>query len=179
MSERNLSAKSTAAPREIEPWKLQMAKRRIRSFHIPRDDREDALHDLVVELLQHRFDPSQDGGGSESTAVFALIDNRLKMMLRSGGRARRRMETFRAQYALDDEETFQAVEDPAPLMNDEVRAAVAGLEPGLREIATRLARGQSISAIAKETGRGWHTIERSITQIRRVFEAKELGAWLR
>ncbi len=178
MAASNQPHKSTATPREIESWKLELAQSRIRFFRIPKDDREDALHDLIVELIQHRFDPAQPNGAKESTAVFALIDNRLKMMLRSEGRARRRMEKYQAQYAAgSDEDTFLAVDDPTPL-NIDVRSAVAGLEPSQRDIALRLARGQSIAAIARELGCGWHAVERSIVEIRHMFEAKGLDAWL-
>jgi len=164
--------------REIEQWKLDLAMSRIRFFHFPKDEWEDLLHDLVVDILLFEFDPLRSNGAKESTVIFAMVDKRLKMMMRTRNRSRQRMRQYQAeQTAGASEDAFLAFEDITPLSMD-VRAAMGTLSPCQQDIIHRLAKGQSVTHIARHLHCGWHTLERTLAGIRRRFDAMGLRAWM-
>ncbi|MBI5724305.1 MAG: sigma-70 family RNA polymerase sigma factor [Planctomycetes bacterium] len=165
-------------PHELEQWKLDLALSRIRFYHFPKDDWDDILHELAVDILKFKFDPQRSNGAKESTVIFAMVDKRLKMMMRTRKRERQRMRQYQVnQTDGTDEDTFMAVEDSTP-MNMDVRNAMETLTPQQQDVIRRLAGGQSVKQIASHLNCGWHTIDRIIAEVRRRFDAMGLRGWV-
>jgi hypothetical protein len=155
---------------EVPQWKVNLALGRIRAFGFPKDDWQDVLQDVVVDIMKFRFDAARANGAKESTALCAVVNNRLMSIMR--GRERLRDRTLQHAAAVS-----VLYEDRTELELD-VRMVVASLAPFAQAVCTGLARGDSRHQIALALGCGWYKVDRAVEAIRARFEELDLEDWL-
>lgn len=176
----------------IEQWKVDLiverAKRRgFRTQHI-----DDAVQEIVLELLKFTFDVEKSNGATEKTVVTSIIDRRLKMMRRGERRYVRRIEVIRRQLGVEEDSDDSGVRrglklDSAILEHDandqasltiDCTAAIESLPPAAQTICRRLAAGCSLRELAAELGCDWHTAQKRVAAARVQFERAGIGVWL-
>jgi len=155
---------------KVPQWKVNLALGRIRAFGFPKDEWQDVLQELVVDLMAFRYDPAKANGAKESTALCSVVNNRLMTIVRGRERSRARLRRHGAVVPT-------AYEDRTPLRLD-VRTVVASLTPFERAVCAGLARDDSRHQIAQALGRGWHTVDRAIGAIQARFEELGMEDWL-
>jgi len=151
----------------VEPWKAKLIVSRAKRMRFPQDDIEDVQQEIILDVLDFRYDPAKSGGATEKTALIALIDNRLKNIIRSRERCR--------QHVRPCEEEVDPNHNPVPACITAVDVGMASesLSPGEHLVCRALSQGDSKHDIAKMLGCGWHTVDRIIGRIRGHF--KELN----
>lgn len=161
----------------VKPWKVRLVLERARRLGVPRHAWDDALQEIVPHVARFRYDPDRHNGAKEATGLIALVDKRLKMLLRQMARERRREWRY-----VDGR--GQAAGGPDPHRHDgaalrlDIRAALAGLSSHELYICCRLSEGGRISQIARDLGASWHRVERLIVGLRGRFEAMGLDGYL-
>jgi RNA polymerase sigma factor (sigma-70 family) len=164
----------------IETWKVKLAVSRIRAFRLPKDEWEDALQDIAIAILQFRFDPTKANGAKESTALCSLINNILRMTVRLKERDRRRLDKYASgqSHAFDQETGEPIAEDSPASLRMDVAAAVKAMTSFERSVCTRLCRGDSMKAIAKQLRCDRGRIRRTVATIRRRMRQAGIDGWL-
>ena len=155
---------------KVPQWKVNLTLGRIRAFGFPKDEWQDVLQDVVVDIMKFRFDAARANGAKESTALCAVVNNRLMSIMR--GRERSRDRTRRHAAAVPF-----LYEDRTELQLD-VRSVVASLAPFEQTVCAGLARGDSRHQIALALGCGWYKVDRAVEAIRARFEELGLEDWL-
>jgi len=161
----------------VERWKVRLVLRRARRLGVPRGEWDDALQEIVPHVARFRYDPGQSNGATESTALIALVDNRLKMLLRQKTREERREKRYAARRGLAADGPDPHRHDAAALRLD-VHTALAGLSSHELLVCRRLSEGGRISQIARDLGASWHRVERMVVGLRGVFGAMGLDGYL-
>jgi RNA polymerase sigma factor (sigma-70 family) len=176
----------------IEQWKadliVERAKRRgFRTQHI-----DDAVQEIVLELLKFTFDIEKSNGAKEKTVVTSIIDRRLKMMRRGERRYMRRIEEVRRQMGVEEDSDEPGLRgrlklDSSLLEHDandqasltiDCAAAIASLPAQDQGICRRLAAGCSFRELAAELGCDWHTAQKRVAATRAQIERAGIGVWL-
>ena len=67
---------------------------RAKRLGIRRHDLEDAQQEIVLDVLDFRFDAAKSNGACERTALTSLIDRRLMTMLRAKRRYAQRVQSL-------------------------------------------------------------------------------------
>lgn len=155
----------------VEQWKVDLIVRRARRMGFRRDELPDIQQEIVMDVLEFRYDPARSNGAKERTVLQTLIDNCLRHIKRTAMRDRAKVERFRDRV----EETYDATEQELAL---DVRDAVADLPPRERDVCRALADGCSRHEIARQLGCGWHTVDRLIRRIRDHFQKIGLDGWV-
>jgi DNA-binding NarL/FixJ family response regulator len=161
----------------VERWKVRLVLRRARRLGLPRDGWDDVLQEIIPHVARFRFAPEQHNGAKESTGLTALVDKRLKMLVRQATRERRREKRYVDGRGLTADGPDTRRHDAAALRLD-VRTALADLSSHELFICRRLSEGRRISQIARELGASWHRVERMVEGLRRRFEAMGLNGYL-
>ncbi len=156
----------------VEPWKVELIISRAKCMGFRRDEIDDVQQELILDVMNFRYDVAKSNGATETTALIALIDNRLKKLVRAQSRYRARIDQLR-------EEAEHSYE---PMTADEraidMRDAIAALPPRERDVCRALADGCSRHEIARQLGCGWHTVDRLIRRIRDHFQKIGLDGWV-
>ena len=76
----------------IDDWKVELFRMCAKRLGIRRHDLEDVQQEIVLDVLDFRFDAAKSNGACERTALTSLIDRRLMTMLRGKRRYSRRQE---------------------------------------------------------------------------------------
>jgi RNA polymerase sigma factor (sigma-70 family) len=176
----------------IEQWKVDLiverAKRRgFRTQHI-----DDAVQEIVLELLKFTFDVEKSNGAAEKTVVTSIVERRLKMMRRGERRYSRRIEAVRRQMGVNDDSDEPSSRehlklDRAILKHDandqaslklDCAAAIGALPATTQTICRRLAAGHSLRELAAELGCDWHTAQKRVAAAREQLERMGMSVWL-
>ena len=152
----------------VEPWKARLIVERAKRLRIPWHQWPDIQQEIIFDVIGFRFDPARSNGAKLSTLLTAIIDNRLKMILRTAARYESRTSQPRSEV----------FEDTTALRLD-VRQAMTSLSPRQKAVCLRLSRGESISQIARVLGCGRATVRRLKDSIRDQFTAMGLDGWVR
>ena len=148
----------------VEPWKLNLIISRAKRLGLRGEDIQDIQQELVLDVMQFRYDRAKSNGATEATALTALIDNYLKKLLRSDARYRGHLDQFSRQ----EKRSYDPVPDEQQAID--VQDAIGALSEQERMVCHALDQGQSKSQIARTLGCGWHTVDRLIHRIRRHLE---------
>ncbi len=164
----------------IETWKVKLVVSRIQAFRLPKDEWEDALQDVAVAILQFRFDQAKANGAKESTALCSLINNILRMTLRSKQRDRRRLDEYasRQSHAFDQETGEPLAADSPAALRMDIAAAVKAMTPFERNICKRLSRGEPMTAIAQHLHCDRGRVRRTVAAIRRRMALAGIDGWM-
>lgn len=167
----------------IEPWKVQLIAWRARRTGLKGHDLEDALQQIVMQLIEFRYDPTKVEQATEKTALISVIDKQLAMIRRRESRHRRKLEGLKRRTLLgggdqvDRQPAFSAEERAMSLTTD-VREAIAELPPLAQNICDGLLNGDSVRQISDRLGMSWRAVHRQICGIRGYFEFIGIGGWI-
>jgi RNA polymerase sigma factor (sigma-70 family) len=155
----------------VESWKAALVQSRAKRFGIPRHEWPDLEQEIVLELMEFRFDATKANGASEATAVTSVIDNRLLMFLRRTKTRCRRAEDLRA----DETESVRESEGESACAVMDVQRALATLPATEQVVCAALSRGNSMRKIAAALGCSRASVERMVQAIRYQFERMGLS----
>ena len=124
-------------------WKIRLIVRRSRRYGFRSDQINDILQEIVLDVIKFQYIPSISNGATEKTALTALIDNRLRKMIRSAGREKNRIEKIQ-----QDQHTTDHSDNHTALQLD-VLDAVTSLDDFKKSICSLLANGYSENQIAQ------------------------------
>ena len=187
----------------LDDFTVRLIKRKARQLvdraGFTRDDREDIEQDLTVDLL-HRLPKFDATRASLHTFVARLVEHGVARLIeqREAPIRHHRMCTcslddwvegedggrIRRGELLDQDTYFASTGQPSTPIADRVAARVelqrvfAMLPPELRELSTRLADGQTITEISRETGISRGALYDHLSRIRKVAEKAGLRALL-
>jgi RNA polymerase sigma factor (sigma-70 family) len=155
----------------VDTWKVKLIVQRAKRHGFKPHEIPDALQEVVLVLLEFKYDPEQAKGATERTALTTVIDNRLKKMKRSAARYRKHVE------CLGQDATEFSHEEVKPLAMD-VADVVAELSAREQVVCRGLADGLSKSQLAQQMGCGWHTIDRIVRSLRERFAQLGIDGWV-
>ena len=165
----------------VERWKVDLIVGRAKRLGFRRHDLEDAVQEIILDVINFEFEPDRSNGATEATALTSLIDNRLKALLRT----KRRYQKLQERAAEEQQHVGCCCEgEPAVLLEDQqqlvldVRQAIAQLPAQEQTACLALSQGNSVSAIAKQLVCCWPTANRIVSRIREHFEAIGLDGWI-
>ena len=163
----------------VEIWKIELIVRRAKRLGIRQHELEDAQQEIVLDVIEFRFEEAKSNGGCERTVLTSLIDRRLMTMARTKKRYEKHVGPMPAEVRKDGErEPFTEPIKQQSLEMD-VREAISVLSSEEQSVCAALADGESIAEIARRMGRSWHAANTIVARIRRHFEVIGLDAWIR
>ncbi len=153
----------------IASWKVERIRYRAKHVGLTGHDFDDAVQEIVLYLFtEFKHDHSRS---SDRTATSIVINNRLKMFLRSRRRYRKMIEK-----AAEPEKT-ETPQGQIQLALD-IQELYATMSPEEQTICVSLSEGYSANEIASR----WHChpskIQRIIKRIRQLFQERGMQAWL-
>jgi len=155
----------------IEKWKVETIIHRAKMMGFRAHELPDVTQEIVLKLLDFKYDPSHSGGATERTAVTTVIDHHLRKLRRSATRYGAHIERLgRSASEFSREEVDLRAMDVADV--------VAKLTPREQEVCRRLAEGLTKEQIAQEFGWSWHTVNRIVNRLREHFREIGLGGWV-
>jgi len=155
----------------LDDWKFDLIVTRAKCHGFHDHEIDDAIQEVVLDVLAFRYDPAQSNGATESTALTTVIDNRLRMIRRAELRHHKRIERFKLHHGVDESRDRypQPTEDKtAPLIVD-VREAIAKLPPKQQQLCKTLMTGETLADVARRKGGDWHVAARMLAHVRRHF----------
>jgi len=155
----------------VEQWKVDLIVGRAKCMGFRNDEIPDIQQEIILDVLEFRYDPTKSNGAKERTALQTLIDNRLRHIRRTTMREKAKVERIRDQIR-------QSCDDAEQQCALDVHDAVAALSPREQVVCRALAEGRSKHEIAKQMGWGWHTVDRLVRRIRDHFEKVGLVGWI-
>jgi len=153
----------------VEDWVVEMIQGKAKRMGIGDADIDDALQEVVMHVYSRfEHDPAR---ASRRTAMAAVVENRLKMFVRSEARYRRMLE------GVAGGETNEEPERGTQLALD-VRELFGHMSSEEQDICIALSEGFSANEIA--AARNWHPsrVQRAIKRIREIFQYKGMQSWL-
>ena len=155
--------------------KLNLIKTRARLMGFRRHDLEDAVQEVMLEVLEFKYEPEKSNGATETTALTTVIDRKLVSLTRVNrrylGLIDRVTQRLAAECQGGENGPFQ--EDHAGevlVTGATVTAALDGLDTETMQVARLLMEGQTQNAIAEELGMGWQRVARLTGIIRERLE---------
>jgi len=155
----------------VDNWKVKLIVQRATRHGFKAHEIPDALQEVVLVLLEFKYEPDQANGATERTTLTSVIDNCLKNMKRSAARYRKHIE------GLGHDANELSYEEDKPLTMD-VGSVVAELSEREQVVCRGLANGLSKAQLANQMGCGWHTIDRIVRSLRERFEQLGLAGWV-
>lgn len=164
---------NTQNPLTIEE-KLELIRSRAVRLGFRRHDLEDAIQDVILDLLEFTPDPDKTNGASESTVLVAVIDRRLMECLRSRKRYKGMIERCGAMLTAEEELLTDSGIGGGDTSMD-VATLVSGLPEFEQRVARMLAEGHTATAIARDLGVDRRVTNAAVESIRTRFEEAGLG----
>lgn len=155
--------------------KLELVRSRAVRFGLKRHDLEDAVQDVMLDLLEFTPDPDKANGASESTILVTVIDRRLIKWLRAQKRYQNTLERCGAMLPASEE---PLAEDETEAQNTaiDVAALLADLPEFEQQVGRLLSDGDSAYSIARELGVGRRAVEAAMAVIRERLAEAGFGA---
>ena len=154
--------------------KLELIRSRAVRFGIKRHDLEDAVQDVIIDLLEFTPDAEKANGASESTILVTIIDRRLNKWLRAQKRYQDMVERCGAMLPSGDELAYDSSVEASDVAID-VESVLADLPEFERQVGEMLSEGHSAYSIADELGIGRRAVNSAIDVIRERFTSAGLG----
>lgn len=157
----------------IESWKVELIRSRARRLGFRCHDLEDAEQEVILDVMNFKFDPAKSNGATERTALTSLIDHQLITFQRTLRRHERLVQ-------LDDGDEGRASEptDSQAIALD-VRQVVERLSDDEQVVCAALSRGESVAQIARQLSVGWHAANQIVNRVRERFTALGVDGWVR
>lgn len=155
--------------------KLELVRSRAVRFGLKRHDLEDAVQDVILDLLEFTPDPDKANGASESTILVTVIDRRLIKWLRAQKRYQDTLERCGAMLPAG-EEPMASDNTEAQDAAIDVTALLADLPEFEQQVGRLLSDGDSAYSIARELGVGRRAVETAMAVIRERLAKAGFGA---
>jgi len=155
----------------IEQWKVDLIVSRAEIMCFRDHEIPDVLQEVVLELLNFKYDPDHAAGAKEQTALTYVIDNHLRNFRRADTRYRAHVERLGETAS---EFSREEVDERAL----DVAAALASLTEMEQFICRRLVEGKIKTEIAAELDCSRHALDRVLRRIRKQFREIGLGGWI-
>ncbi len=167
----------------VEAWKVDLIIDRARLKGFREDEIEDAQQEIVLAILDFKYDPNNEAGATEATALTALIDRQLAFILRKQARRAKHEKKYRLLHGVVDDKPIPVVAQDAQQEREidfpaDVHRAVCDLSPFEQQVCAALADGQACSSIAEDVGVSRYELDRTVNRIGDVFRAQNLDAWM-
>ncbi len=160
--------------------KLNLIKSRARLMGFRRHDREDAVQEVMLAVLEFEYEPGKPNGGSESTAITTIIDRKL-IDLKRAKRCYARLidqttDHLSAEYQGCNDGPFEVDRSGEErVAGAEIETVIGGLDAESQQVARLLMDGLTQNAIAEQLGMGWQRVARLVAAIRECLEAAGLN----
>ncbi len=154
--------------------KLELIRSRAIRFGLKRHDLEDAIQDVILDLLEFSPDPEKANGASESTILVTVIDRRLNKWLRSQKRYQDMLDRCGDMLPADEELTTESDIETSDVGID-VSALLADLPEFEQQVGQLLSEGENATSIARELGVKRPVVCEAMEFIRERFLAAGLG----
>ena len=154
--------------------KLELIRSRAVRFGLKRHDLEDAVQDVIIDLLEFTPDPDKTNGASESTILIAVIDRRLMEWLRTRNRYQDMVERCGAMLPSEDELPTDGGHEASELMMD-VESILSQLPEFEQRVGRMLTEGHTITSITRELSVGRQCVEDAVDAIRDRLSESGLG----
>lgn len=164
---------NTQNPLSIEE-KLELIRSRAVRFGIKRHDLEDAVQDVILDLLEFTPDPEKTNGATESTILIAVIDRRLMEWIRTRTRYQDMVERCGAMLPSEDELLVDGEFGACDLAMD-VATILSQLSDFEQRVGRMLMAGHTITSITRELKVGRQCVEDAVTAIRSRLVDEGLG----
>lgn len=157
----------------LEPWKAELIVARARRKGFSGDRVMDAQQEVILDVLAFEYDPDNEAGATEETALTALIDRKLCFVLRGEIRARKReelvIERSRSGHYHNGEELPVSLADNC-LSRLAVSDLMSSFDEMKQELCNLLVANCSRGEIAEQLGVSERTVRNMIASIRERFE---------
>ncbi|MBX3452843.1 MAG: sigma-70 family RNA polymerase sigma factor [Planctomycetaceae bacterium] len=154
--------------------KLELIRSRAVRFGIKRHDLEDAVQDVIIDLLEFTPDAEKANGASESTILVTVIDRRLNKWLRAQKRYQDMVERCGTMLPSGDELAYDSSVEASDAAID-VESVLTDLPEFERQVGKMLSEGHSAYSIADELGVGRRAVNSAIDVIRERLTSAGLG----
>lgn len=154
----------TQKPLTIEE-KQELIRSRAVRLGLRRHDLEDAVQDVMLDLLEFSPDPEKTNGASESTILVAVIDRRLMEGLRTRNRYQDMVERCGAMLPSEDELLVDGEFGSCDLAMD-VDTILSQLSDFEQRVGRMLMAGHTITSITREFKVGRQCVEDAVAAIR-------------
>ncbi len=158
----------------LEDWKIDLALGRIRAMGFAVDDWPDLMQELVITMLDFRYEPAKSNGAVEETALFAVVSRRLLHLLRTRCRGNALLKRYARLCGPDDEPMEYPFHPTSAVTAKDIANARQGLSEFDNRVCSAVASGANRSEIARELGCDWHTVDKAIGRIAAHFTAAGL-----
>ena len=154
--------------------KLDLIRSRAVRFGIKRHDLEDAVQDVIIDLLEFTPDPDKTNGATESTVLIAVIDRRLMEWLRTQKRYQGMLERCGAMLPSGDELAYDSSVEASDTMMD-VASLLAELPEFEQQVGQLLTEGHNATSIARKLRVKRPAVCEAMNVIRERFTSAGLG----
>lgn len=155
--------------------KLELVRSRAVRFGLKRHDFEDAVQDVILDLLEFTPDPDKANGASESTILVTVIDRRLIKWLRAQKRYQDTLERCGSMLPAGEEPTAEDKTEAQDVAID-VTSLLADLPEFEQQVGRMLSEGHSAYSMSRELGVGRRAVETAMTVIRERLAEAGFGA---
>ncbi len=155
--------------------KLNLIKTRARLLGFRRHDLEDAVQEVMLEVLEFKYETEKSNGATEATALTTVIDRKLISMQRVTRRYAGLIERATDQLAAEHQGYFDgpcSIDQSGEyrVASAEIESAIADLDDESKQVCRLLMDGLSTKGIAEELDMGWHRADRHVALIRERLE---------
>lgn len=154
--------------------KMALIRSRAVRFGIKRHDLEDAIQDVIVDLLEFTPDPKKANGASESTILVTVIDRRLNKWLRAQKRYQDMVERCGTMLPSGDELAYDSSVEASDAMID-VASLLAELPEFEQRVGQLLTEGDNATSIARKLRVKRPAVCEAMNAIRERFASAGLG----
>lgn len=155
--------------------KLELIRGRAVRFGIKRHDLEDAVQDVILDLLKFTPDPAKTNGATESTILIAVIDRRLMEWLRTRTRYQDMVDRCGAMLPSEDELLVDGEFGASDLAMD-VATILSQLTDFEQRVGRLLTEGHTVTSITRELKVGRQCVEDVVAVIRSRLVAEGFGS---
>ena len=145
--------------------KLELIRNRAVRFGLKMHDLEDAVQDVILELLEFTPDPEKSNGASESTILIVVIDRRLMKWLRTRNRYQDMVDRCGAMLPSEDESIVEGGYESSDLAMD-VTTILSQLPDFEQRVGRMLTEGHTVTSINRELRVGRQCVEDAVAAIR-------------
>jgi hypothetical protein len=160
-------------------WKSELIRSRARRLGRRGDEVNEAHQRIFLDVAAFNHDSKRSNGASKATALTAVIDNRLRNLRRAEKRYVRHLRELWAQrMSLIGPAVEECPHLRCRLLAHDLQCVLARLSTVERAVCEAMALGRTPSAIARDLGLDRRALARIVGQIREIFAAHDLDAWL-
>lgn len=158
--------------------KLKLIKTRARLQGFRQHDLEDAVQEVMLTVLEFKYDPDMPNGGTETTALTTIIDRRLKLLKRSKRRYADLLDRATQHLAadhqgMDDGPCSESSSVEEQFVNAEIEGIISAMDEDAQQVCRLLMQGLPPNTIADQLGMGWQRVVRLVSVIQE--RLKEAG----